>query len=310
MRVAVVIPCFNVEAHLASALDSVLAQHHTDLDIVCVDDGSSDGTRAVIERYCAAHPERIRGIYRSNGGASQARNVGLEQSEGDFVQFLDADDMLAPDKISAQVALLRADTDLVVGDFEQVMPDGMLLPALSLYDRPWMALVRTRMGTTSANLWSRRAVQRAGGWNEALASSQDYELIFRMLKNDATVVWDPHQRTRVLKRASGSISRTDVMRNWDRYIALRRSMKDHLETLDPRRYAEEIESLRQYIFMALRIVAKQDRKKAVQEYARSVGRGFVPLVGPATTEKYVLFHRLLGFANTERMLQALRNART
>ena len=76
------------------------------------------------------------------------------------------------------------------------------------------------------------------------ASSQDYELLFRLLANGATVAWDRRIRTHVLKRASGSISLTDVRANWERYIALRRAIKEHLQQQDPRRHAREIEVLR------------------------------------------------------------------
>lgn len=310
MRVAVIIPCYNVEPHVAAALDSVLAQTHPDLEVLCVDDGSTDGTRQVIEDHARRNPGRIRTLHQANKGANAARNAGVAATTGEYIQFLDADDTIGPGKIAGQVDLVGTGADVVVGDFEQVMPDGMLLPALALHDRPWMALIRTRMGTTSSNLWSRSAVLRAGGWNEELASSQDYELLFRMLRNGASVAWDRQIGTRVLKRETGSISRTDVMRNWDRYIELRKAMMDHLLAKDRKAHAAEIECLRQHIFMALRIVAKEDQDKAFREYDRSVGRGFVPDVGPATTEKYVLLHRLLGFANTERMIRALRSARS
>lgn len=311
MRVAVVIPCFNVAEHLPAALASVLGQRHADLDIVCVDDGSTDGTREVIAEHMRRFPGRIRCIEQANRGASAARNAGTAATEGDYVQFLDADDLLEPDKIAVQVALAESAgrPALVVGDFEQAMPDGLLLPVLALRDRPWMALIRTRMGTTSANLWSREAVLRAGGWNEALASSQDYELMFRILRDGGTVAWDPHVRTHVLKRSSGSISQTDVMHNWDRYIALRRAVKEHLTATDAVGFAAEIEALRQYIFMALRIVAARDRNKAVAEYRRSIGPGFLPEVGRAITERYALFHNLLGFAATERLLGVVRGKR-
>ena len=159
------------------------------------------------------------------------------------------------------------------------------------------------MGTTSANLWSRSALEAVGGWNEDLASSQDYDLMFRLLKNSGSPAWDPHIRTHVLKRASGSISQTSVQANWDRYIALRRAIKEHLRMLDPERYATEIETLRQYIFMALRIVASNDLPKAIEEYRQSIGRHFKPEVGRAITERYALLHTLLGFATTERLLQ-------
>ncbi len=311
MRVSIVIPCYNVQEHLSKALESALAQEHPHAEIVCVDDGSTDGTARILADYASRFPQKVRLITQANRGASAARNAGTAATSGDYLQFLDADDVILPQKISAQVALARSSAlpGLIVGDFEQVMPNGLLLPALALYDRPWMALIQTRMGTTSANLWRRDALAAVGGWNEQLASSQDYELMFRLLKHGTAVCWDPHIRTHVLKRVSGSISQTGVQANWDRYIALRHAIKEHLRATDPKRFAEEIETLRQYIFMALRIVAAEDLPRAIGVHERSIGRGFRPQVGRAITERYVALYNLLGFATTERLMRLVKGRR-
>lgn len=311
MRVSIIIPCYNVQQHLPGTLDSALAQEHPDTEIICVDDGSKDRTPQVLADFSARHPGRIRIIDQSNRGACVARNAGAAVSTGAYIQFLDADDTILPDKIRGQVHLAESQDlpGLIVGDFEQVMPNGLLLPALALHDRPWMALIRTRMGTTSANLWKRDALAAAGGWNEQLGSSQDYELMFRLLKQGSPVAWDPRIRTHVLKRASGSISQTGVQANWDRYIALRHEIKEYLTATDPGRYAKEIETLRQYIFMALRIVAADDLPKALVTYKRSIGSGFRPQVSRAITERYAALHNLLGFATTERLMRLVKGRR-
>ncbi len=311
MRVAVVIPCYNVQDHLRAALHTVLHQSAHDLDIVCVDDGSTDGTSVVLSEMAALHPQKIRIHSQANLGAAAARNQGMKLTTGDYVQFLDADDLLLPDKIEAQVRLAEQQglPDVVVGDFEQVMPNGLLLPALAEYDRPWMGVIKTRMGTTSANLWKRTALGAVGGWREDLRSSQDYDLLFRLLKNDARIAWDRRIATQVLKRASGSISQSSVSANWDRYLELRIAIKDHLTRMDPVRFTEEIDALRQYIFMALRIVAAEDLPKAKRLYDSAIGRGFRPQVGRAITERYALLHNLLGFGTAERLLRSLNRPR-
>ena len=268
--------------------------------MIAVDDGSTDGTLRILQAIAAEHPGRVTVLGQPNTGASAARNKGMKAGTGEWIQFLDADDTLMPDKISGQLAC-AGEADLVVGDYEQIMPDGLLLPVEALRDRPWMALIRTRMGTTSANLWKRSALERVGGWNEDQASSQDYELMFRLLASGAQVAWDRRVRTLVLKRPTGSISRTDVRANWERYIALRRAIKEHLERTDAKRYAEEIEVLRQYLFMALRIMPVDDLPLAVTEYKRIIGKGFRPEVSKAITERYVLLHNLLGFEGAERV---------
>lgn len=312
MKVSVVIPCHNVEGLVEHALDSVLAQDHPTLEVILVDDGSTDGTIAVIDRYVHRFPDRFQLIVQANQGAAAARNVGLKTCTGDYVQFLDADDVIFPDKISGQVRLVEEQglPDLVVGDYEQVMPNGLLLTVRALHDKPWAALIRTRKGTTSSALWKRETLMQLGGWNEALASSQDYELMFRLLKHGGQVAWDRRVRTQVLKRPSGSISQTDILDNWRRYIILRCDMKEHLEATDPVGSSAEIELLRQYIFMALRIVAVDDAAWAKTMFDRCISKGFRPQVSRAITERYAVLYNLLGFTGAERVTHWLKRRRS
>lgn len=314
VTITVIIPCWNVEALLPATLDSVLAQEHQDLEIICVDDGSTDGTPSVLERYVQKSGGRMRVLRQANQGACAARNAGMALATGAWLQFLDADDVLDPKKLSGQVELIKSPFDglrltgsdapvLIVGDYEKIMPNGLLLPTEALYDKPWMALIRTRMGTTSANLWRKDAVEGVGGWRTDLASSQDYELMFRLLKDGGTVLWDKRIATHVLKRAAGSISQTGVQDNWRRYIALRRAMKDHLKATDAQRFRPEIMALDQYLFMAIRILAMYDLKEAVREFKGAISRGFRPEVSKAITEKYVFLFNLFGFANAERLVR-------
>lgn len=306
MKISVIIPCWNVEALLPATLDSVLAQEHQNMEIICVDDGSTDGTPAVLERYVQKSGGRMQVLRQPNQGACAARNAGMALATGEWLQFLDADDVLDPKKLSGQVDILHgasASTVLIVGDYEKIMPNGLLLPTEALYDRPWMALIRTRMGTTSANLWRKDAVERVGGWRTDLASSQDYELMFRLLKDGGTVLWDRRIATHVLKRVAGSISQTGVQDNWRRYIALRRAMKDHLKATDAQRFRPEIMALDQYLFMAIRILAMYDLKEAVREFKGAISRGFRPEVSKAITERYVFLFNLFGFANAERLVR-------
>ncbi|MBK9276185.1 MAG: glycosyltransferase family 2 protein [Flavobacteriales bacterium] len=304
MRVTVVIPCYNVADLVGRALDSALMQDHADLEVILVDDGSTDGTAEVLERHPGVTGGRARLVRQMNRGASAARNHGLRMATGTYVQFLDADDLLMPDKISGQLALAEREgwPDVIVGDYRAVRPDGLMDRVQALYDRPWMALIRTRMGTTSANLWARELLLAVDGWPEELASSQDYALLFTLLKRGARVGWDRRERTEVLKRPTGSISRTGVRANWERYVDLRRRIKEHLVGLGRERYAAEIAALDQYIFMALRILATYDRDQAVKLYRSCIDKGFRPEVGPAITERYVALFTLLGFAGAERAL--------
>ena len=94
-RVTVVVPVYDVERWLPESLDSVLGQSGVDLEVVVVDDGSPDGSGAIADEY-AARDHRVRVLHVPNGGLGSARNVGTEHVTGDYLGFLDSDDVAAP----------------------------------------------------------------------------------------------------------------------------------------------------------------------------------------------------------------------
>jgi glycosyltransferase involved in cell wall biosynthesis len=106
--VTCIVPVFNCEAYLAESIDSILAQAHRPLEIIVVDDGSTDGTAAVIDSF----GDKVRGLRQANAGPAVARNTGLAAAHGDFIAFNDSDDLWAPEKLAVQLALLDAKPDL------------------------------------------------------------------------------------------------------------------------------------------------------------------------------------------------------
>jgi hypothetical protein len=123
-RLSVVVPVYNVESMLAASLDSVLAQPVKDLEVVIVDDGSTDGSLAVARGYADGDP-RVRLIVQENGGVSRARNVGLDHCTGDLVTFVDPDDILPADAWRPLLrALERTGSDFAVGTMERVDAKG------------------------------------------------------------------------------------------------------------------------------------------------------------------------------------------
>lgn len=112
-KVSVIIPTYNYGRYLPDALGSVLGQTHSDLECIVVDDGSTDGTAEMVRQW-QQRDGRVRYLYQSNQGPSAARNSGLKIARGDFIQFLDADDLLLPTKLEEQLAALGEDPTLGV----------------------------------------------------------------------------------------------------------------------------------------------------------------------------------------------------
>jgi glycosyltransferase involved in cell wall biosynthesis len=119
--VSVLIPTYNRAQSLAATLDSVLAQSYPRIEIVVIDDGSTDATGAVVARY----GDRVRYRRKANGGVASARNAGLAEASGELIALLDSDDLCLPERIALQVACLRQFPDVVLcsSDFSAVVDD-------------------------------------------------------------------------------------------------------------------------------------------------------------------------------------------
>lgn len=117
--VSVIVPFYNVEAYLADCVDSILAQGFIDFEVLLVDDGSPDGSRAIARQYARRDP-RVRLLTRPNGGLGAARNTGVRAARGEFLTFVDSDDLLPPDALGRLVdCARRTRSDMVVGGVER-----------------------------------------------------------------------------------------------------------------------------------------------------------------------------------------------
>jgi glycosyltransferase involved in cell wall biosynthesis len=107
--ISVVIPVFNLEAYIGEAVDSVLNQTCQDFEIIMIDDGSTDRSPEIISRYQQENPERVRAIFLEHSGAAAARNAGIDAARGQWVAFLDGDDVWQPTKLAEQLKSANAD---------------------------------------------------------------------------------------------------------------------------------------------------------------------------------------------------------
>jgi glycosyltransferase involved in cell wall biosynthesis len=201
-RVGVVLPTYNRAALLERSAGSVLSQEFRDLELLIVDDGSTDGTPAVVERLQARDP-RVRPVRQRNSGAAAARNAGMARARGEFVAFQDSDDEWLPGHLAGHVAALSQSPDVGVvysfmtrrrqGDTRQIPdPDTPQLDG----DLSRVLLRRNLIGTPTS-LVRRSVLQRAGPMDTRLPQLEDWDLWIRLaqrtrflLRREATVVSD------------------------------------------------------------------------------------------------------------------------
>ena len=124
---SIIIPIYNIEKYLAACIESAIGQTYSNLEILLIDDGSTDKSGLICDEY-AAKDTRIKVIHKQNGGLSDTRNVGIEKAKGEFVFHLDGDDYLDPDAIETLMAKQKdGDHDLVFSDLTRIGDDGNLL---------------------------------------------------------------------------------------------------------------------------------------------------------------------------------------
>lgn len=208
MLVSVLIPAYNSALSIEQTLQSVFEQDYPSIEIIVVNDGSTDNTEEVLAKFS----DRIQYYAQKNAGVSAARNLAYSKSKGDFIQYLDADDLLAKGKISAQVnALQNNNADVAYGDWlkftesngtytelERVSKQMQKRPEIELYTNFWVPL--------AALLYTRRITDKIGGWNLHLPVIQDARYALDAALNKAKFVYTPGIMAQYRAQQSNSLS--------------------------------------------------------------------------------------------------------
>lgn len=196
LLVSVLVPCYNQARYLPDALASVLIQTHPHWECIIINDGSTDDTGEVAREWLA-RDDRFKYVYKENGGLSSARNAGLKAAIGEYIQLLDADDVLEINKISHQLAFWKINEgkiDIVVSGYRYfqdsdkqreplIFGPNNLLPEVVIDKddkRDLIKLFATRNPmVVSAPLYHISVFQRIGGFDEYLDANEDWDFHFR-----------------------------------------------------------------------------------------------------------------------------------
>ena len=214
--VSVVIPCFNQAHFLAEAIESALGQAYSPLEVIVVDDGSSDNSFEV-----AGRDARVKRLQQANAGVAAARNAGLRLASGEFLVFLDADDRLLPHavEVGMRALLKRPQVAFVAGTCRDIGVDGRVLDgerqALVTQDHYLRLLIDCFIWSGSSVVYRRAALESVGAFDESLRAADDYDLYLKLARHfpvfcHETVVTEYRRHGANTTRDAGVVLRTEL----------------------------------------------------------------------------------------------------
>lgn len=269
MLVSVIIPCYNVEKYIAECIESVVAQTHKHIEIICVDNNSTDKTWDILcqlkEKYQIVLEKEFK------VGASAARNKGLSIAQGDWIQFLDADDLLLPSKIEHQLYLIQGkNVGFVAGAWKNRALNGIDKNVIQFHHNIFIAVFKSQSGNTCSNLWSKQSLNLVNGWDENLKSSQEADLMMRIALHGSSFVADNEVLTIVRERENGQISQINSLDNLTRFIEVRLHYLNKLETKFPEIFAEIKDELYNYLLIFLTKLYRHTPSKTLNLYDNNI----------------------------------------
>lgn len=201
-RFSVIVPAFNAASTLGAAIRSILSQTQADLEVIVVDDGSTDATGAIVERIT---DPRVRLIAQSNNGPSAARNAGIKAARGAYLSFLDSDDLWLPRYLECAAAALQTISDAgfaytdayafdaLSGKVRRRTAMGRLQPPIPPPDdrEAFLLELLARNFIYNSTTIPRPVLEAVGGYDEHKTTAEDYDLWLRILTNGYRAVWFP-----------------------------------------------------------------------------------------------------------------------
>lgn len=236
--VSVLIPCFNAARWLMESVDSALRQSHQNIEVIIVDDGSTDGSIESLGALASDH--RVLVVRQANAGQAAALNKAISLSRGEYIQYLDADDVLDSRKIEVQLARLIERSGAVSTSrwarFHGTTANATFVPEFCWQDtepRKWLASAwHDGGGMMFPALWllPRHVVECAGPWNESLTVNVDGEYFVRILTQCDRVLFSHDAICYYRSGLQGSVSGRRDPRSWQSYYRSIELIQQHLGT--------------------------------------------------------------------------------
>lgn len=307
-KVSILIPCYNAEQWIAQAIQSALDQTYPDKEVIIVDDGSSDRSLDIIKSF----GDRICWETRPNQGGNAARQRLLELSTGEWLQYLDADDHLLPNKVKQQVQFLtqtpNADVVYSPNILEYHQGDRIwqeVDPIPEPHD-PWILLTRWFLPQTGSPLWRKQAIIDVGGWKLDQPCCQENELYLRLLMAKKKFEYFSGTGSVYRQWSESTVCKRDKSETYRQRLIIKDRAEEYLhgngELTEPRQMA-----INQARFECARLIWLFDPKWANQIMNCVMSRDpkFVPF-SHAAPNHYRIVYQLCGFHTAEKLAKAKR----
>lgn len=300
-KISIVIPAFNASKYLSTAIDSALGQTYADIEVVVIDDGSTDDSVAILRGY----GDRIRWETVPNAGGGAARNRGVRLATGNWIQFLDADDWLHSRKLELQYDQASASTDTLVFCDGEYSEPGQVHPHHRRQDDlsdPVVYMLRGGL-PTPAPLHRRKWIESVGGFRESLPCSQERDFHLRLAAEGLRFQRIPEVLYTV-RKLPGSLS-SNSERVLRQHLSIARSLRDILEkkgTLT----ASRLRSIAAFLARDARILHRLGDPMASSEYFQEAQTLSPSGVIDAYGKWSQLLVRAIGPRGAERCLALLR----
>ena len=272
-RVSVIIPTYNSATFLPETIESVLAQTYEDYEIIVVDDGSTDSTKEVLDPYS----DKIKYIYQQNHGAGSARNTGIKHSQGEYIAFLDADDIWLPEKLHIQANYLDNNPEIamVYSQSLRISVGGKSLskksrdrnlPSGEVFNKLFL---RNFILTCTAVMVRKRVLNTIGLFNESLITSEDWDLWLRIAREFKVSGIGKYLCKR--RQLSESLSRNREIVYKSRRLVIEQHYKSSQGSDRPIAPALYKKALARLLYRVGNLhLAQGDKKKALEKFSLSL----------------------------------------
>jgi len=306
--VTIGIPCLNAAQWIQGAIESAIAQENVRVQVVVVDDGSTDGSLRIAEDF----GNLITVVRGAGEDAPVARNRALALAQGGWIQFLDADDYLLPGKVSTQIREAAAFADGVV-PYAPVLkefwregnpgePVADFIDMSLTIESQWLLW---QMPQTSGPLWPTHVLRELGGWKPGQPCCQEHELYLRAMRNGVQFGFTPSALAVYRLWSEETLCRKNPAKVIHVRAGLIAEMLDWLESED-RMLPEHRESARRVLFESARSLAVHDPEAAGVFHDTWKRRGLIEASGPAAPALYRMLYKCAGFDFAERVARMRR----